>query len=217
MQSTTIVCPYCRARSHMTIHGDSHTYSLGGVTSDLYRWSAAFTCDGCHEMVIAACTTTLNPYGTRLSGQEFWELTNGIEWLPLSAVGRVFEYVPEHIASAASEAYSCQSINAHRAAAALARSVIEATAKEKGFTDGNLFKKIDDLQRANLIRPLIAEAAHEVRHLGNDIAHGDFVEPISGEESDEILVLMSEVLEEVFTTPARIEAVRQGRINRKGS
>lgn len=134
---------------------------------------------------------------------------------PESPDGKAFPDVPDHIAQAADEAYRCFSINALRAATLLARSVIEATAKAKGITGGNLVKKIDDMQAAGFIRPDVAEGAHEVRYLGNDMAHGDFVQPVDADEAELALTLMAEVLEEVFQAPARIAGARAKRVAKK--
>ncbi|MBU5868948.1 DUF4145 domain-containing protein, partial [Vibrio cholerae O1] len=74
--------------------------------------------------------------------------------------------------------------NAGRGAVILARAVIEATAKDKGITNGNLYAKIDQLHISGLIREHIKEAAHEVRLGGNDVAHGDILSgPFSHEET----------------------------------
>jgi hypothetical protein len=122
--------------------------------------------------------------------------------------GKEFPDVPRHIAETADEAYRCYSIRAYRAAVLLARSVIEATAKERGITSGSLLKKIDELFDKRLIREHVRDGAHEVRHLGNDMAHGDFVAPVEAEEASLILTLMSEVLEEVFQSVARVQRAR---------
>lgn len=133
---------------------------------------------------------------------------------PEKVGGKEFRDVPEHIADAADEAYRCSSINALRAAVLLARSVIEATAKEKSISKGSLWEKIDVLHKQGFIREHIKDGAHEVRLLGNDMAHGDFVEPIDTEDAELILTLMTEVLDEVFQSPARVERARQKRANK---
>ncbi|MEH3033744.1 MAG: DUF4145 domain-containing protein [Aeromicrobium erythreum] len=126
-------------------------------------------------------------------------------WLPAHGTGQTYEDgVPDHIASAASEAHSCHSIGAYRAAILMARSVIEATAKAKGIKTGSLFVKIDAMTEKSLLRPLIQTAAHEVRAFGNDMAHGDFEEVVTNEDSAEVLGLMAEVLHEVWQSPTRI-------------
>jgi len=138
-----------------------------------------------------------------------------IKWVPVTGTGRPFEDVPTHIASAASEAYECHSIGAHRGAGSLARAVIEATAKDKGITSGNLQSKIEQMEQMDHIRPHIRDAAHEVRHLGNDMAHGDFVQPVTEEETAEVLELMGEILNEVYQSPAKISARRAAREAKK--
>ena len=93
-----------------------------------------------------------------------------------------------------------------------ARSVVEATAKAKGITDGTLHKKIEEMYRQNIISEHVKEQVHEVRYLGNDMAHGDFVEPIIAEDADEVLALMAAVLDAVFQSHARLKRVRDARI-----
>lgn len=185
-----------------------------------HRVQAVFTCDECGFMQIAQA----DRQQSRVSNSQTWETnlelwlnsreSDDLIWWPAVGVGREFEDVPTHISDAASEAHRCYSIQAYRAAAALARAVIEASAKQKGVTKGNLFEKIEALEKENHLRPHIKEAAHEVRHLGNEVAHGDFVDPVEAEEAEEALALMAEVLQEVFQSPARIERAKQKRLAR---
>jgi hypothetical protein len=96
----------------------------------------------------------------------------------------------------------------------MARSVIEATAKDKGITDGPLIFKIDAMLERGLIRPHVRDGAHEVRYLGNEMAHGDFLQPVSPADADLVLTLMAEVLGDVYQSPARVaraKTVREAR------
>ncbi|QWF80132.1 DUF4145 domain-containing protein [Amycolatopsis sp. CA-230715] len=171
----------------------------------------AFKCDNCERLSVAWHTYSSD--SRMFTAEEMFEhMIEYAEWIPKVGVGKQFDDVPEHIAAAASESYSCFSIHAYRAAVLLARSVVEATAKEKGVTQGNLKSKIDGLHGLHLIRPSIQDAAHEIRFLGNDMAHGDFVAPVEVEEAAETLVLMGELLQEVFQSPARIERMKQARL-----
>lgn len=137
-------------------------------------------------------------------------------WLPETGDTRTYPHVPDHIAGAAQEAYECGSRGKRRAAIMLARAVIEATAKDKGITKGNLKDKIDSLADAQLIRPHIKQIAHGVRLLGNEMAHGDFVAPVSTEESDLVIELMGEILNEVYQSPAKLAAVQEALAQRAG-
>lgn len=104
-----------------------------------------------------------------------------------------------------------QDIKADRAAVALARAVIEASAKDKGVVRGSLVAKVDQLHSAGLLRGHIKEAAHEVRFDANEAAHGD-LSPIEHEAAEEILTLMGVVLNDLFQSPARVERARQRRL-----
>ncbi|WP_162819143.1 DUF4145 domain-containing protein [Leifsonia aquatica] len=206
MASTT--CAFCGAFSHMTPRwGDSFQ------KDDRRIGVLASTCDQCGFINIV---TGVVEY-TGLAAIKLDELIDkgamkSARWLPRSVKEEQFSDVPEHISQAAGEAVSCQSVGANRAAILMARTVIEATAKEKGVTSGSLVAKIDNLKELSLIRPDIAEAAHEIRLIGNDMAHGDNLQGVTSEEAEEVLELMSEVLAEVFQGPARLAARRAKRL-----
>lgn len=170
----------------------------------------AYTCDNCSRLSVM--TYTLRPRNVFDRNDDF---TTTTEWVPAHGARREFPDVPEHIAAAATEATLCLSLEAFRAVGSLARAVIEATAKEKGITSGSLWTKIDAMYDAHLIREHIKEAAHEVRYFGNDMAHGDFVNPVTKEEAAEAVELMAEVLHEVFQSPARVARVREAREAKK--
>lgn len=138
-----------------------------------------------------------------------------VQWFPANALGKHYANVPAHIATAASEAHACRSVGCYRAAVVMARSVIEATAKDCDITRGQIYDKIEKLKEQGLVRELVREQAHEIRHLGNDMAHGDFIDPVIEEEADEILELMGEVLDEVYQAPAALRARQEARLAKK--
>ena len=123
--------------------------------------------------------------------------------------------MPSPIGDAASEAYACYSIRSYRAAILLARSVVEAVAKNQGVTDGPLVKKIDALEEQRVISPLMKETAHEIRLVGNEMAHGDFVEAVDEEECDDVLNFMSALLDAVYQQPAKLTRFREQRERRR--
>jgi hypothetical protein len=125
-----------------------------------------------------------------------------------------FPDVPPDIADAAAEAYVCwYRADANRGAVIVARAVIEATAKDKGITKGRLIEKIDAMSA--LIRPHVRQGAHEIRLLGNDMAHGDLAEHVTNEDAELVLRLMSEVLDDVYQSPARVARAKAAREARK--
>ncbi|WP_208322171.1 DUF4145 domain-containing protein [Paramicrobacterium fandaimingii] len=136
---------------------------------------------------------------------------SSIEWYPRVGESPEFSDVPEPIAEAAKEAHSASSVNCPMAAILMARTVVEATAKNKGITSGRLFEKIDALETAGLIRPSTKDAAHEIRYLGNDMAHGDIGDRPTADDAQDVLELMGEVLNEVFQGPARTARIKAKR------
>jgi Domain of unknown function (DUF4145) len=212
MASTT--CTYCGKITHMTEFGRAISRLRGQSTYPIdspLAVEAPFNCDNCGRLAIAYGVAVGDP--NAIDGLARWEWADPpIEWVPKVGVGREYPDVPEHIAPAASEAHACQSISAHRAAVMLARAVIEATAKAKEITTGTLYKKIEKMHEQGLLSELVRDQAHEVRYLGNDMAHGDFVQPVSAEEADEILELMGEVLHAVFEMPAQLLRRKEARL-----
>lgn len=98
----------------------------------------------------------------------------------------------------------------------MARTTIEASAKAKGITSGNLVHKVDELFNQQLIYEHVRGAAHEIRHVGNDAAHGDLVDdPLTEKEALDVLGLMDMVLDGVFIAPAKTAAHAQARLARK--
>jgi hypothetical protein len=183
---------------------------------NITRLNAAFTCDQCGAMSVGEMI--MEGDLRDISGVEsFLEEADEMWWISPHPTGRDFPDVPAHIGGAASEAFKCHSIQGFRAACSLARAVIEATAKEKGVRMNGIAAKIDAMAESGFIRPHIQEAAHEVRHLGNEMAHGDFIDSVTSEESALALELMAEVLEEVFQSPARVARARAAREARRAA
>src|SRR5665647_356781 len=215
MASTT--CTYCGRITHMTPFTKAISRFPGQITPRIdsaLAVEAPFNCDNCGHMAIAYGIAIGDP--NAIDGLARWEWANEpVAWVPRIGVGREYPDVPERIAAAASEAHACQSISAHRAAVMLARAVIEATAKAKQITNGNLYNKIEEMHEQGILSELVRDQAHEVRFLGNDMAHGDFVEPVSTEEADEILELMAEVLHAVFEMPAQLLRRKEARLAKK--
>lgn len=181
-----------------TVNGDAH---------------AAFRCSHCGAISVGRLSRGLfTTARVTLDSKETWEKHGtSITWEPKLLEGKDFEDVPHVIAEAASEAHTCRSAGAFRAAILLARGVVEAVAKDNGVLQGSLAAKIEELATRGLVRQFTREAADEIRHLGNDMAHGDFVEPADPEDCDAVLAVMDEILDEVYQGPARVSRMKRRR------
>ena len=197
---TSFVCPHCRAISAFTAFGPG----AGGSAPD-NTYHAALKCNNetCKRVVGGIVAS----HDTQVV----------LDWWPKHVGGKAFPDVPEHIASTADEAHQCLSIGAHRGSIALARAVVEATAKDKGISKGALDKKIDELAKQGIISDAMKDAAHEIRFAGNEVAHADLAEePITKEDAEEVLQLMDAILTRVYQEPAQVERVRTRRQERRG-
>lgn len=201
----SIVCGWCNTRSHMTRHGSiKSTLSRDG--SSKFLADAAFICDNCGRMSVATWLTRKDPerssYDYPHSDGSPLEFEEAI-WSPSVGSQKTYPDVPERIAETAAEAQACHANRAFRAAVLLARTVVESSAKARGIESGNLYNKITEMASRQLIRQAVAEQAHEIRHFGNAMAHGDLDDVINSEDSEEVLFLMEEVLREAWQAPNR--------------
>lgn len=201
----SIVCGWCNTRSHMTRHGSIKSTSRWDGGSKFVA-DAAFICDNCGRMSVATWLTHEDPelasYDHPHSDGSPLEFEEAI-WSPSVGSQKTYPDVPERIAETASEAQECHANRAFRAAVLLARTVVESTAKAKGIGSGNLYAKINEMASHQLIRLAVADQAHEIRHFGNSMAHGDLDDVVTSEDSEEVIFLMEEVLREVWQAPTR--------------
>lgn len=212
------LCWKCERHAHMTIYGQPYVVGGSPYIADLLPLAAFYRCDNCaypSALIGGEMAGNAPSNATGIAKMNDQLQRDSSQWIPGSAEGQEFPDVPPHIGSAADEANRCYSFDALRASILMARSVIEATCKAKGVSSGNLAAKIDSMSEQGHIRGHTKDAAHEIRYMGNDMAHGDFVNPVSKEDADEMLALMAEVLNEVFQGPARVARAQQARNARR--
>ena len=177
-----------------------------------------FACDNCKRYLVGWGRVNRDLLRDSGDAEAWFDSAGGSAyWVPQVGTGKQYEDVPEMIAQAASEAHECYSINAHRAAVLLARAVIEATAKAKGIMKGTLEAKIDAMAEHGHVRTGTRDEAHEIRHLGNDMAHGDFDDEVTADDAEAVLMLMGGVLAEVFQQPAVAAKLKARREANKAS
>lgn len=212
--ATSTDCGWCGRLVHLQAVSSLFTIRDEGA---LMVTEAAYKCPNCERLIIV-WEYTHGPHAATddrdAAQRRTWERPS---FVPGHRDSRAFPDVPQHIGQAATEATLCFSVGAYRAVGALARAVIEATAKDKGADGKDLYKRIEALADAGHVRKHTKEQAHEVRHFGNGMAHGDFTEPVTKEDAEEIITLMSEVLDEVYQSPARLDRVKEAREAKKAA
>ncbi len=224
-----ITCGWCKTISHMTqvmLRGVQDTgpemplgMGAGGdalffqteLQDDIYVLDSVFRCDNCGRLSVCS---TVGRFNHNIFDGDLEDSTTS-RWYPLPTTEVEFPDVPDHVAAAATEATLCLSVGAYRAVCALTRAVVEATAKDKGFTTQGIAPKIEAMQKAGLIRQKVADAATEVRYLGNDMAHGDFTDPVTRDEAEQAIDMMTMILNEVYQEDALIKKSQAARAARK--
>lgn len=140
-----------------------------------------------------------------------------VEYWP-TKVKKDFPDVPTQIAAAASEAHICLGAGSPRGAVALARAVVESVAKDKGILKGSLESKINGLRQKGEISDAMAEIAHEIRLVANEIVHSDLVaELLTIEDSGKIVSLMDSILQRVYQEKAELVRIRDRHEQRKAN
>ncbi|MEU3899754.1 DUF4145 domain-containing protein [Streptomyces sp. NPDC045251] len=209
-------CGWCGVRTHMIMVPPVRQLPKAAWQSrDDHVWMAAFRCSNERCARLSIGWGTLYKV-THESEAQVNLPTAELQWEPKQIRQPAFPDVPPEIEQAASEAHACLSIGAARGAVALARAVVEATAKAKGVTTHGIVQKINALRDNDIISPLTAEASHQIRMDGNSIAHGDIGdEPISQDDAAAILEFMDALLDEVFQRPAKLQRLKERHEERK--
>lgn len=202
------ICGWCGTLTHLTPYG--HAWNVPHPPNEPPAVQCAMRCDDCLTLSMATLwggPDIAHPTDANTIAN-YWTVNSPDSLAPVFVSGQKFHDVPQHIASAASEAHKCRSINALMASVLMARTVVEAVAKEKGVAKGTLFQKIDELGAQGTIKQFTVDTAHIIRTFGNDMAHGDITMPLDAEDADGVLGFMDQLLNEVFQNPAKLAALR---------
>lgn len=201
-----MVCPFCKVLVDFSYGGKT---SMPPHIADTYPSSRGFGYQP------ATCSNNRCKMEVFVVSDTRGEIVKA--W-PGHVGGKAFPDVPDHIASAADEAHMCLSIGAYRASVAMARAVVEATAKDHKIVQGTLQAKVEELAKKGIISTAMKDAADEIRFAGNEVAHGDASEEILGkDDAEEILGLMDAIVSRVYQEPKQVERVRERRTARKGA
>lgn len=205
------LCAFCGNQTHFTaragrVRGDRINPAAGYV----YPFEVAATCDACHRFNTALGVTAnvsrvlevgqVLLGGTALSEAETMTIAS---WAPPAMLPVDTSFIPDGVGGFFKEAHDAFSISAYRAVLLLVRSVIEATAKDRGITSGSLVAKINELATAEHIRKGTRDMAHALRILGNDMAHGDIDVVPTKEDASDALIIARFVLDDVYVADAR--------------
>ncbi|CAD5999328.1 DUF4145 domain-containing protein [Agreia sp. COWG] len=204
------ICAFCGNQTHFTARsGRVNSDRVNGNTY-CYRIEVAATCDACQRFNSAEGLTE-NRNRTLAKGQILGAQDSTVEgeamtinsWSPPAMRIVDTTFIPDGVAGYFKEAHDAFSVGAFRAVLLLVRSVIEATAKDRGIESGSLVQKINKLNDEGHIRRGTKDMAHALRILGNDMAHGDIDDVPTNEDADDALTIARFVLDDVYVADAR--------------
>jgi len=124
----------------------------------------------------------------------------------------VDQSIPQEIASDFIEASRCNDISANKATVTMCRRVLQNACMSKGANPKvDLIYQIDDLESRRVINPSLKDVAHTIRMIANWGAHpqSDPLRDVTPDDATEILTFTSEILEEIFVRPARLDVLKK--------
>ncbi|MEO6533925.1 MAG: DUF4145 domain-containing protein [Pseudolysinimonas sp.] len=207
------ICAFCGNQTHFTARTGRR--ADGDGTKDQrnlyqYRLEIAATCDACHRFntaigvsQFAGRTFKVNQILTSAEAVAEGEAMEIESWSPPPMRPVDTSFIPDGVAGYIKEAHDAFSVAAYRAVLLLVRSVVEATAKDRGIASGTLVQKINKLDEQGHIRSGTRDMAHALRILGNDAAHGDIDDIPTKEDADDALTIARFVLDDVYVADAR--------------
>lgn len=199
------ICAFCASQSVM-----EQVQSRRVKEGPYFKWAAVFSCHNCNMYMIAVgaiARETVRRIGTPadIRAIEAAGSYGTVNWYPMQNSAPDYKDAPPHVERGASEAHVCLDQGQLIASAITARATIEAIAKHHGIKERiNLEKKIDTLKERQLIYPLLAEQAHQIRLVGNDMAHGDFENLPNKEEVTLIVDFMDMLIDILYQQPAKL-------------
>ncbi|MGH1376121.1 MAG: DUF4145 domain-containing protein [Alphaproteobacteria bacterium] len=193
-------CPHCGStNSTFTRYGEFKD------PNEQSRFNLSFSCGGCHQGVCASVFSTKGKPPSHHRGF----LNNTSEFRILSVYPEISEaaspdHLPNNIASFFIQASKSLQDNSYDASSMMSRKTLEAAVKTLGLeTEGNLFKRIEALEKSGIITSDLKEWAHLIRKDGNGAAHEE--QPVTKQYAEDLLSFTEMFLTYTFTMPQRIK------------
>jgi Domain of unknown function (DUF4145) len=178
-------CPHCNVDNpSMTTRAGFDTKDSEGRGKRTWRAYGCARCGG----VVTACAPQ--------EGMEVGGMFPQPVMVDLSISGKAHRFLTQAI----------HSIHAPAGAVMLAASAVDAMLKEKGYSDGSLYARINAAASDHLITKEMATWAHEVRLDANDQRHADSQADLPSEADAQRCVEFALALAQfLFVLPARVQ------------
>jgi hypothetical protein len=178
-------CPHCAiSNPNLPLKHNMDTTGSNGANKRVW---AIYECGSCGGLVTASSYA--------------WD-DEILEYYPKSKY--VKDDVPERPKAYLQQAL--ESLHAPSGAVMLAASAVDSMLKNKGYTEGNLYTRINDSAKDNTITEDMARWAHDVRLDANDQRHADEAASLPSQDDAEKVIDFALALAEIlFVLPSRVQ------------
>jgi Domain of unknown function (DUF4145) len=157
-----------------------------------------YICASCAGLVAAATTIQQNYGHSPIEGPALWVVPE------LNALS---PDIPPRAASYLAQAR--ETLSSPSASVVMSASAVDAMLKERGYTDGKLYSRIEAAQTGGLLTENMADWAHDIRLDANDERHADCdATGATSADAKRCLEFAETIAELLFVLPARVKRGR---------
>jgi len=165
---------------------------------DIYEWDI-FLCPVCHKI-----TLEQKYYFSEDRDQYGYPICYFSHLYP--HINMDTSKIPVNLKKAFESALSVRHIDGAICALSLRRT-LEMMCKDQGETSGDLYDKLNNLSRRNIMPPVLTEMATILRRLGNTAAHADDAE-FSPDIVNSMIDFTQTILDYVYVLPDKLESIQ---------
>jgi hypothetical protein len=202
-------------KAPVTYNGNTVTSAHGGSERDCDERVSILECHGCGQNVVVVEEKFIGGVAVRDGGSSGAIEWRGIHWWPTPGMRPSDPDLPAAVADAVAEGTRCLAVRAPRAAVVMFRGALaeivanrgSPAAQGKHSLAGQLKQMADD----GALDSTLADWTDHIRVLGNAGAHPSTLAPVSVDEADELVRLLTSLLEYLYVMPARVRRARAAR------
>jgi hypothetical protein len=197
-------CPHC-GTAHPTL-ARQHVFNIvpkragGQFPADgrlLLQWHV-YVCESCGGTVSAASAVPANLGHTHMANAAQWVIPS-VQPLSADIPARPANYLRQ----------ARETLHSPAASVVMSASAVDAMLKEREYTSGSLYSRIEKAERDGVLTKHMADWAHDVRLDANDERHADVnAADATGEDATRCLEFAETLADLLFVLPARVKRGR---------
>jgi Domain of unknown function (DUF4145) len=166
----------------------------------LIQWHI-YICASCAGLVAAALPIQRGLGGNAVEGESQW-LVPKVDAISMDIPARAANYLNQ----------ARETLSSPSASVTMSASAVDAMLKERSYTTGSLYSRIEKAQAEHLLTENMADWAHDVRLDANDERHADLQSTIAtGADAKRCLEFAETIADLLFVLPARVKRGRDAR------